>query len=127
MTKFRAEDQTEEEINAMSDEEIMALDETEIPAETPAPESPAVEDVVAVVDQRQMLVEELATLDARRAEINAMIAQMDAAVVPLISEAVEEPAIVATEPDPATAETPTEEEQVQARRRRLIAAVRRAA
>lgn len=122
----------EEEIMAMEDEEIMAMDPEEVYAEEmpgEADQAAATEDVAAVVDQRQMLVDELTELTSRIAEINGLIAQMDAAAVATVDEAMNPPAVTegSGEPDPIQAEEEmTEEEVVQARRKAMIRAAKRA-
>ena len=127
--KLRAQDMkkddiaamTEEEIMAMEPEEIMAMDPEEIYAEeVPGDSAAAIEEVVEVVDQRQALVDELASLQQRVDEINGMIAEMDAAAVATIEEAVSEPAVTEGEPDPIRAEGEMDdEEKVKARRKAM--------
>lgn len=128
---IRAEDMKKDDIAAMTDEEIMAMEDEEImamdPEEVYAEEggggdsAAAIEDVVSIVDQRQAIVDEIA-------QLNQLLAEMDAALVPTVEEAASEPAIVENEPDPVAAEgTMDEEEVVQARRRAMRRMARRRA
>jgi hypothetical protein len=90
----------------------------------------AAEDVAAVAETRQMLVEEREALHVRMTEIDALIRQMDAAAVATVHEAMSPPAITedSGEPEPIQAEEGmSDEEKVQARRAALLRAVKRAA
>ena len=110
---------TEEEIKAMSDADILAMDPEKIHCAAAADAAASVEDVVSVVDQRQTLVTQREDLLVRVSEIDAMVAEMDAAVVATVDSAMNAPATAET--GMATAD------KVAARRKILIQAARRAA